>query len=155
MEAFASIESALSLIASVIAIGTFVLKPSLLNGRIARFVYIGVVCALVWFLANEWSLNARERRSEEAAAQLLADADWHYTDEGFVRAGLVFLERYDDLYPNAYAEARRRHNEWECDEPGSSGSDAETRCNDRYSYAASEMKGIIRAIAGASAPRSS
>lgn len=96
-------------IVSLAALGAFALVtaftlPPRAGKRQGIHVGYGLAVALIagaatWF----WNTDYRVTLSAKKAEQLL---DGHYQPEEFIHMAMGFLERYRNLYPDAYARAR-------------------------------------------------
>lgn len=94
------------------AVGAFILLtaltlPAVLPGqrgrpRLIHLTYGLLACLLsgvgVWL----WNNDLRVKVAERKLAEILDD---HYTPEGLVHVAMTYLEKYRNVYPDAYARA--------------------------------------------------
>ena len=132
-------------VASVVAL--FIAAPTR-RQRVIHAIYAVVVAISV--AAAVWSYQklSRVERVERAASELVKDADFHYTKEGFVQAALAFLEKNKDLYPDSYARAQeicRLNNCLGSEYSGPASQSLDHALNQLN--AASALQGLLRGIA--------
>ena len=138
----------LGLISSIITI-TYVIFGGLgVRGKVLTVVLILVsLSSVIWATSLNSELQARARM-QKAAASLLEDRHDQYTAEGFIQAGLIFLEAHQHYFPDTYLRTSERFKNWDCVNSGQIGSpDGFGTCGYEAIEFASEMSGIIRAAA--------
>lgn len=110
--------------------------------KLLHAVYIFIIAVAVGFGSWEYIINKQANNLSQAAALLSKDREFNYSSEGYIQAALWFLEVNKERYPDAYQSARQIYNDWK-EHPDSLGT--------KKIEVASEMDGIIRAIAGSNA----
>jgi len=105
--------------------------------RKAIYVIYGLVIALLTggLVYYQQQLEKAESISRQAE-ELVEDRSIHFTSEGFIQAGLAFLETHQDTYPDTYARAQAICETYNCSGEG-----------EDVVSAAFAMEGILEGIA--------
>lgn len=127
------------------SIATFLIPEKWKSKKITLFLFVFVVVVLAVIIAGKNSELAEKEKDlkriksiSRAANELTERRSTNFTYEGYIQAGLAFLEQHKTLYPDSYERAKKIYEKFKYN-PDRFGNEAST-----LSY---EMDGLLKGIA--------
>ena len=125
------------ILGTVLSIATFFIPEKWRSKRITLALFVFFIVILSSVIVYQNSKLARISKISKAANSLVESREIQFTNEGYIQAGLAFLEQNKDLYPDTYKRAIIVYEKYKSKKPlGSQVVDL-----------AFEMDGLIKGIA--------
>ena len=94
------------ILGTVFSIATFLVPDNWKSKRITLMLFVLVTGSLCSIITNQSDKLDRIRKVSRAATELSSKREMHFTHQGYIQAGLAFLEQNKDLYPDSYNRAK-------------------------------------------------
>ena len=125
----------ISLVGGIASIVGLLVPTGSKFSRLIHAAYILLVTIIVGTAVYYSTAYQRLESAGRQASQLIQDREMEYTHEGYIAAGLAFLEKHRQLYPETYERAKQICVRHECN-----------AYSTNYVGAAHEMDGLLRGI---------
>jgi hypothetical protein len=125
------------ILGTIASISTFFIPNSWRSQRLTLVLFVFSIVVLSCIVVNLNSKLERVNRVSLAAAALAEKREMHFTNEGYIQAGLAFLEQNKDLYPDSYKRAILVYDKYK----------SADHYNNEVISVAFEMDGLIEGIA--------
>jgi phosphoglycerol transferase MdoB-like AlkP superfamily enzyme len=125
------------ILGTVLSIATFFIPDKWKSKRITLFLFVFLVVILSCVIVNQNSKLTRINKISRAANELVSNREMRFTHEGYIQAGLAFLEQNKDLYPDTYKRSVSIYEKYKKKE----------RYDNDVVDLAFEMDGLIKGIA--------
>jgi hypothetical protein len=93
------------LLGTVLSIATFFIPDNWRSKKITLAIFVFLVAILCTIITNQNGKLTRIKKVSRAASSLSSKKNMEFTDEGYIQAGLTFLEQNKDMYPDSYLRA--------------------------------------------------
>ena len=124
------------LLGTVLSIATFFLPEKWKSKKITVALFVFFIVILSSIIVNQNSKLTRIKQISRVADELSKNREMDFTHEGYIQAGLAFLEQNKDLYPDSYLRANLIYKKYKKTET----------YNNNVVELAFEMDGLIKGI---------
>lgn len=124
------------ILGTILSIATFFIPEKWKSKKITLALFVFFIVILSSIIVNQNSKLTRIKRISRAANNLVNNREMDYTNEGYIQAGLAFLEQNKDLYPDSYSRANAIYNKYKNAD----------QSNNNVVDLAFEMNGLIKGI---------
>jgi hypothetical protein len=124
------------LLGTILSIATFFIPENWKSKRITLALFVFFIVILSSIIVNQNNKLTRVRKISRAANELVNKREIEFTHEGYIQAGLTFLEQNKDIYPDSYSRANNIYIKYKNADPS----------NNNVVDLVFEMDGLIKGI---------
>ncbi len=100
------------ILGTVLSIATFFIPDKWKSKRLTLALFVFFIVVLSTVIVNQNSRLTQIKKVSSAADELVNSRQTHFTHEGYIQAGLAFLEQNKNLYPDSYKRATAIYDEY-------------------------------------------